>query len=126
MAPKASSGFVDECSVIEKKSALVPFVPKISCSIVVQEELELSLNFGDIHLPHHYESPVTYEGSADTLDCAIDTADFSDMAADFMDMALMPPPVNAPVPLIKHQGKGKKGRRVRSKEAAKMKISTRN
>jgi hypothetical protein len=35
----------------------------------------------------------------------------------------LPAPVNAPVPLIKRQGKGKKGRRARSKEAAKMKIT---
>ncbi len=176
---------IDEAALTKRLAAPTP---KLS-----QEELELSLNFGDIHLPDHYESPVIYEGSADTLDCAIDTADFSDMAADFMDIALMPPlvalsdnipeldellarlqvvealelqeaaqeaavragaqdqaqregtaeyhadlhvvtpfetclpaPVNAPVPLIKHQGKGKKGRRARSKEAAKMKISTRN
>lgn len=109
---------IDEAALTKRLAAPTP---KLS-----QEELELSLNFGDIHLPDHYESPVIYEGSADTLDCAIDTADFSDMAADFMDMALMPPPVNAPVPLIKHQGKGKKGRRARSKEAAKMKNGTRN
>jgi hypothetical protein len=35
MAPKASSGFVDECSVIEKKSAVVPIDSKISHCIVV-------------------------------------------------------------------------------------------
>lgn len=37
-----------------------------------------------------------------------------------------PAPVNSPVPMIKRHGKGKKARRARSKEAAKMKNGTRN
>lgn len=203
---------IDEAALTKRLAAPTP---KLS-----QEEFELSLNFGDIHLPDHYESHVIYVGAYDNaldaplasgfaLDCpedvedalqymqqdmhqsiamdSIDTADFSDMAADFMDIALMPPlvalsdnipeidellarlqvaesleaqeaaqaaaqdqvegeiaechadlhvvtpfetclpaPVNAPVPMIKRQGKGKKGRRARSKEAAKMKNGTRN
>lgn len=199
---------IDEAALTKRLAA-----PKPQLS---QEEFELSLNFGDIHLPDHYESQVIYVGASDTsvdaplpagfaLDCpedlevalaathqdifvdATDTADFSDMAADFMDIALMPPlvslsdnipeidellarlqvvealelqeeaqaaaqyqvegeiaeyhadlhvvtpfetclpaPVNAPVPMIKRPGKGKKGRRARSKEAAKMKNGTRN
>ncbi|MDP3509199.1 MAG: hypothetical protein Q8T09_14600 [Candidatus Melainabacteria bacterium] len=212
-----SSG-IDEAALTKRLAAPTPQLS--------QEEFELSLNFGDIHLPDHYESQVIYVGAYDNaldaplasglaLDCpedveyalqymhqdthqviamdSIDTADFSDMAADFMDIALMPPlvalsdnipeidellarlqvvealelqeeaqeaaqagaqdpvegeiakchadlhvvtpfetclpaPINAPVPMIKRQGKGKgkKGRRARSKEAAKMKNGTRN
>lgn len=206
------SAGIDEAALAKRLAAPTPQLS--------QEEFELSLNFGDIHLPDHYESQVIYVGASDTsvdaplpagfaLDCpedvedalqdmhqgiamdSIDTSDFSDMAADFMDIALMPPPValsdnipeidellarlqvvealelqeaaqeaaqavtqdqsegeiaeyhadlhvvspfetclpapvNAPVPMIKRHGKGKKGKRARSREAAKMKNGTRN
>ena len=84
-----------------------------------QDELELSLNFSDIHLPDYYEGAAICLGCDDSsvpsgfaLDCPedidfseglrsledaediSDTADFSDIAADFADIVLMPPLVS--------------------------------
>lgn len=191
-----SSG-IDEAALTKRLAAPMP---RLS-----QDELELSLNYSDIYLPDHYESPESLP-SGFAIDCPedletnlevnpeidiidiSDTADFSDLADDFAEVSLMPPlvalsenipelddllarlqiaewleqqeveslsesiedvqlaqherhadlhivtpfevchqaPVNSPVPMIKRQGKGKKARRARSKEAAKMKNGTRS
>lgn len=181
-----------------------------------QEALDLSLNYGDIHLPDYYDSSCVTSFDVDCPEdveareyaqvfkaieaieephiCTIDTADFSDLAQDLAEVSLMPPlvaisenipelnellarlqiveaavaqeelqaqeaqtkeapqesaerassghhadlhivtpfevcspsPANSPVPLIKRHGKGKKGKRARSKEAAKIKNGTIN
>ncbi|CAN5520941.1 hypothetical protein BH11CYA1_BH11CYA1_03310 [soil metagenome] len=220
---------IDEAALTKRLAAPSP---RLS-----QDELELSLNFSDIHLPDYYQSDVICLGTSSesplpsgfAVDCSeelevlaggevfagsdvfagseviacnewhndiSDSADFSDMAADFADFAdlvLMPPLValtenvpelddllarlqivewleaqeaeakeaaeqdeqdqeqqdqvreyhadlhivtpfetclqpeeNKPVPMIKGQGKGKKGRRARGKEAAKIKNGTRD
>lgn len=193
---------IDEAALTKRLAAPTPQLS--------QEELDLSLNYGDIHLPDYYDSslvtnfavdcPEDVETSeyAETIEepfiCTIDTADFSDLAQDLAEVSLMPPlvalsdnipelnellarlqiveaevaleeaqvdeaaqetraqdaterasrehhadlhivtpfevclpsPANSPVPLIKRHGKGKKGKRARSKEAAKIKNGTRN
>lgn len=198
---------IDEAALTKRLAAPTPQLS--------QEELDLSLNYNDIHLPDYYDSslvtnfavdcPEDVETSeyAETIEdpfiCTIDTADFSDLAQDLAEVSLMPPlvalsdnipelnellarlqiveaevaleeaqvdeaaqetralesrvqesterasrehhadlhivtpfevclpsPANSPVPLIKRHGKGKKGKRARSKEAAKIKNGTRN
>lgn len=198
---------IDEAALTKRLAAPTPQLS--------QEELDLSLNYSDIHLPDYYDSslvtnfavdcPEDVETSeyAETIEepfiCTIDTADFSDLAQDLAEVSLMPPlvalsdnipelnellarlqiveaevaleeaqvdeaaqetralesrvqesterasrehhadlhivtpfevclpsPANSPVPLIKRHGKGKKGKRARSKEAAKIKNGTRN
>jgi len=188
---------IDEAALTKRLAAPTP---KLS-----QEELDLSLNYGDIYLPDYYDSSCVTSFAVDcpedveALECAevfkaieaieepfvctVDTADFSDLAQDLAQVSLMPPlvalsdnipelnellarlqiveavvaqeelqeseerasrehhadlhivtpfevclpsPVNSPVPLIKRHGKGKKGKRARSKEAAKIKSGTRN
>mgnify|MGYP000017513803 CR=1 FL=1 len=208
-----SRWFGERASVIDEAALtkrLAAPTPQLS-----QEELDLSLNYSDIHLPDYYNSslvtnfavdcPEDVETSeyAETIEepfiCTIDTADFSDLAEDLAEVSLMPPlvalsdnipelnellarlqiveaevaleeahvdeaaqetralesrvqesterasrehhadlhivtpfdvclpsPANSPVPLIKRHGKGKKGKRARSKEAAKIKNGTRN
>lgn len=197
---------IDEAALTKRLAAPTPQLS--------QEELDLSLNYGDIHLPDYYDSsfvtsfavdcPEDVEtiGYAEALEepfiCTVDTADFSDLAQDLAEVSLMPPlvavsdnipdlnellarlqiveavvaqeeaqkeaqeeaqkhaqaeasteehyvlehhadlhivtpfevclpsPANSPVPMIKRHGKGKKGKRARSKEAAKIKNGTRN
>ncbi|MBA4079138.1 MAG: hypothetical protein C0508_29180 [Cyanobacteria bacterium PR.023] len=191
------SAFIDEAALTKRLAAPTP---KLS-----QEELDLSLNYGDIHLPDYYDSSLVPSFAGDCPEeveareyaevfkaieaieepfiCTVDTADFSDLAKDLAEVSLMPPlaalsdnipelnellarlqiveavvaqeklqeseerasrehhadlhivtpfevclpsPANSPVPLIKSHGKGKKGKRARSKEAAKIKSGTRN
>lgn len=187
---------IDEAALTKRLAAPTPQLS--------QEELDLSLNYGDIHLPDYYDSssvtsfavdcPEDVEASEEPFICTVDTADFSDLAQDLAEVSLLPPLVavsdnipelnellarlqivesvmaqeelqvestaqeareqesteragrehhadlhivtpfevclpssaNSPVPLIKRPGKGKKGKRARSKEAAKMKNGTRN
>lgn len=203
---------IDEAALTKRLAAPTPQLS--------QEELDLSLNYGDIHLPDYYDSSCVTSFAVDCPEdveareyaevfkaieaveepfiCTIDTADFSDLAQDLAEVSLMPPlvalsdnipelnellarlqiveaveaqeeaqeeaqaepqkqaqteasteehyvlehhadlhivtpfevclpsPANSPVPLIKRHGKGKKGKRARSKEAAKIKNGTRN
>ena len=198
---------IDEAALTKRLAAPTPQLS--------QEELDLSLNYNDIHLPDYYDSSLVTNFAVDcpedvetneyaeTIEepfiCTIDTADFSDLAQDLAEVSLMPPlvalsdnipelnellarlqiveaevaleeaqvdeaaqetralesrvqesterasrehhadlhivtpfevclpsPANSPVPLIKRHGKGKKGKRARSKEAAKIKNGTRN
>jgi len=199
---------IDEAALTKRLAAPTPQLS--------QEELDLSLNYGDIHLPDYYDSSCVTSFAVDCQEdvehreyaevskaieaieepfiCAVDTADFSDLAQDLAEVSLMPPlvalsddipelnellarlqiveavvaqeeaqkqaqkqaqveaaadehyilehhadlhivtpfevclpsPANSPVPLIKRHGKGKKGKRARSKEAAKIKNGTRN
>lgn len=198
---------IDEAALTKRLAAPTPQLS--------QEELDLSLNYSDIHLPDYYDSSLVTNFAVDcpedvetneyaeTIEepfiCTIDTADFSDLAQDLAEVSLMPPlvalsdnipelnellarlqiveaevaleeahvdeaaqetralesrvqeaterasrehhadlhivtpfevclpsPANSPVPLIKRHGKGKKGKRARSKEAAKIKNGTRN
>lgn len=198
---------IDEAALTKRLAAPTPQLS--------QEELDLSLNYSDIHLPDYYDSSLVTNFAVDCPEdvetseyaesieepfiCTIDTADFSDLAQDLAEVSLMPPlvalsdnipelnellarlqiveaevaleeahvdeaaqetralesrvqesterasrehhadlhivtpfevclpnPANSPVPLIKRHGKGKKGKRARSKEAAKIKNGTRN
>ncbi len=204
---------IDEAALTKRLAAPTPQLS--------QEELDLSLNYGDIHLPDYYDSSCVTSFAVDCPEdveareyaevfkaieaieaieepfiCTVDTADFSDLAQDLAEVSLMPPlvalsddipelnellarlqiveavvaqeelqvevdeaaqesiaqeaieracrehhadlhivtpfevclpsPANSPVPLIKRHGKGKKGKRARSKEAAKIKNGTRN
>lgn len=198
---------IDEAALTKRLAAPTPQLS--------QEELDLSLNYSDIHLPDYYDSSLVTNFAVDcpedvetneyaeTIEepfiCTIDTADFSDLAQDLAEVSLMPPlvalsdnipelnellarlqiveaevaleeaqvdeaaqetralesrvqesterasrehhadlhivtpfevclpsPANSLVPLIKRHGKGKKGKRARSKEAAKIKNGTRN
>ncbi len=185
---------IDEAALTKRLAAPTPQLS--------QEELDLSLNYGDIHLPDYYDSSLlnsfavdcpedveasecaeVFEAIEEPFICTVDTADFSDLAQDLAEVSLMPPlvalsdnipelnellarlqiveslvaqeeaqesaelpsrdhhadlhivtpfevglpsPANSPVPMIKRNGKGKKGKRARSKEAAKMKNGTIN
>lgn len=205
---------IDEAALTKRLAAPSPQLS--------QEELDLSLNYSDIHLPDYYDSSCVTSFAVDCPEdveareyaeefkdieaieepfiCTVDTADFSDLAQDLAEVSLMPPlvalsdnipelnellarlqiveavvaqeelrvdeatqdvaaqdvaaakesegrasrehhadlhivtpfevclpsPANSPLPLIKRHGKGKKGKRARSKEAAKIKNGTRN
>lgn len=90
---------IDEAALTKRLAAPTPQLS--------QEELDLSLNYSDIHLPDYYDSSLVTNFAVDCPEdvetseyaesieepfiCTIDTADFSDLAQDLAEVSLMPP-----------------------------------